>query len=47
MEEAIGYPISRIEAMDECIQVLRKAEQERLDLAEQEAERGIQWKDYQ
>ena len=35
--------ISRAEALRVAMEILRKAEQERLDLADWEAERGIDW----
>ena len=39
----IGRPISRKEAMRIARQVLEKAERERIELAEREAERGLDW----
>ncbi len=39
----IGRPISRTEALQIARQIIENAEQERIQLAEWEAERGIQW----
>jgi hypothetical protein len=43
LEEVIGRPISRAEALRIASQILERAERERLELAEWEAKRGIQW----
>ncbi|MBN1984633.1 MAG: hypothetical protein JW795_24115 [Chitinivibrionales bacterium] len=42
-KEAIGKPISRIEALRIARQILEQAEKERIEIAEFEAKRGIQW----
>ena len=41
----IGRPISRTEALRIARQIIKCAEQERIQLAEWEAERGIQWEE--
>ena len=41
----IGRPISRAEALRISRQILERAERERIELAEWEAERGIQWEE--
>ena len=41
----IGRPISRTEALRIARQIIECAEQERIQLAEWEAERGIQWEE--
>ena len=41
----IGRPISRAEALRVARQIIECAEQERIQLAEWEAERGIQWEE--
>lgn len=43
LEGVIGRPISRVEALRIASQILERAERERLELAEWEAKRGIQW----
>lgn len=43
VEDVIGRPISRAEALHIAKRVLERAERERLELAELEAARGIQW----
>lgn len=45
LQEAIGRPITRAEALRIARQVLEQAERERLEIAEFEAARGIQWED--
>jgi len=45
LESVIGRPISRVEALQIARQILVCAEQERIQLAEWEAERGIQWEE--
>ena len=44
-ESVIGRPISRAEALQIARQILVCAEQERLQFAEWEAKRGIQWEE--
>ena len=41
----IGRPISRPEALQIARQIIESAEQERIQLAEWEAKRGIQWEE--
>lgn len=41
----IGKPISRMEALRIARQILERAERERIELAEWEAKRGIQWEE--
>lgn len=43
VEGVVGKPISRAEALRIAQRVLERAERERLELAELEATRGIQW----
>ncbi len=43
LESIIGRPISRAEALQIASQILVCAERERIQLAEWEAKRGIQW----
>lgn len=43
VEAAIGMRISRIEALNIARQILERAEEGRLELAQWEALRGIQW----
>ncbi len=43
LEGVIGRPISRAEALRIASQILERAERERMELAEWEAKRGIQW----
>lgn len=45
LEGVIGRPISRSEALQIALHILERAERERIQLAEWEAERGIQWED--
>ena len=45
IETATGRAVSRAEAIRIAHGILRKAERERLALAENEARRGIQWED--
>jgi len=45
LESVIGRPISRAEALQIARQILVCAEQERLQFAEWEAKRGIQWEE--
>lgn len=45
IQSSIGRPISRAEALRIAQQILEHAERERLELAEWEAKRGIQWED--
>ncbi len=44
-EGVIGRSISRSEALRIAGQIIERAERERIQLAEWEAERGIQWED--
>jgi hypothetical protein len=44
-EGVVGRPISRAEALRIASQILERAERERLELAEWEAKRGIQWEE--
>jgi len=44
-EEAIGRPITRVQALSIARQILEQAERERIEMAEFEAARGIQWED--
>ena len=39
----IGRPVSRAEALQIADQIIERAERERIQLAEGEAKRGIQW----
>lgn len=43
LEDVVGRPISRMEALRIASQILERAERERIELAEWEARRGIQW----
>ena len=43
VEGMIGRPISRTQALRIARQVMERAERERLELADWEAKRGIQW----
>ena len=43
VEGMIGLPISRTEALRIASQILERAERERTELADWEANRGIQW----
>ncbi|HLA80765.1 MAG TPA: hypothetical protein VJP78_03910 [Thermoleophilia bacterium] len=43
LEEVIGRPISRAEALRIASQILERAERERMELADWEGNRGIQW----
>ena len=43
LEDAIGRPISRSEALRIAAQILEQAERERSETAAWEAKRGIQW----
>jgi hypothetical protein len=43
LESVIGRPISRADALRIASQILERAERERMELAEWEAKRGIQW----
>ena len=45
LEDVIGRPISRVEALRIVRQILEQAERERIEMAEFEAARGIQWED--
>lgn len=45
IETVTGRAVSRAEAIRIAHRILRKAERERLALAENEARRGIQWED--
>lgn len=45
LQSVIGRPISRAEALCIVRQILEKAERERLEIADFEAARGIQWED--
>lgn len=45
LDGVIGRPISRTEALQIARQVIESAEQERIQLAEWEAKRGIQWEE--
>jgi len=42
-EGVIGRPISRAEALRVASHILEQAERERVELAEWEAQRGVQW----
>ena len=44
-QPAIGRPITQAEALRIACQILEQAERERLEIAEFEATRGIQWED--
>ena len=44
-ESVIGRPISRLDALRIARQIIECAEQERIQLAKWEGERGIQWED--
>lgn len=43
IENIVGRPISRADALRIASQILERAERERMELAEWEAKRGIQW----
>lgn len=43
LEDVIGRPISRLEALRIAAQILEEAERERSEIAAWEATRGIQW----
>ncbi len=45
LDGVIGRPISRTEALQIARQIIESAEQERIQLAEWEAKRGIQWEE--
>ncbi|MCX7347190.1 MAG: TIGR04255 family protein [Alphaproteobacteria bacterium] len=45
VQPAVGRPVSRSEALRIVRQILERAEQERLEAAEAEASRGLQWGD--
>lgn len=45
LQEMVGRPVSRAEALRTARAILERAEQERLALAENEARVGIQWED--
>ena len=45
LEGEVGTPISRAEALQIASQILVQAENERIELAELESERGVQWED--
>ena len=45
LETAVGRAVSRADAIRIAHSILKRAEQERLTLAENEARRGIQWED--
>jgi hypothetical protein len=45
LEGVIGRSISRVEALRIARHILERAERERIQLAEWEAKRGIQWED--
>lgn len=44
-ESVIGRPITRVDALRIARQIIERAEQERIQLAEWEATRGIQWEE--
>ena len=43
LEDVIGRPISRLEALNIAARILEEAERQRLEIAEREAAHGIQW----
>ena len=43
LDDIIGRPISRLEALKVAAQILEEAERERSEIAAWEAKRGIQW----
>ncbi|MGH8615951.1 MAG: hypothetical protein ACREYF_29055 [Gammaproteobacteria bacterium] len=43
IENLVGRPISRADALRIASQILERAERERMELSEWEAKRGIQW----
>ena len=45
LQSVIGRPISRVEALRIAESILERAERERMELAEWEAKRGIQWEE--
>lgn len=45
LQEKVGKPISRAEALQIARRALERAERRRLEVAEYEAARGIQWED--
>jgi hypothetical protein len=45
MKRPVGRAISRAEALQGVREILERAERERMELADREAARGIQWDD--